>query len=62
MLRIYTDHNNIVCITFNTNIVLRWRLILEYYGLDIECIKCEKYIVADTLSRLTLNENQDTTK
>ena len=28
-LRIYTDHKNLTCKTFNTNIVLRWRLIIE---------------------------------
>ena len=37
-LRIYNDHNNLTCKTFNTNRVLRLRLILEYYGPDIEYI------------------------
>ena len=38
-LRIYTDHKNLTCKHFNTNIVLRWRLILEDYGPYIEYIK-----------------------
>ena len=46
---------------FNTNRVLLWILTLEEYGLDIEYIKGEKNIVADALSRLPLNVNEDTT-
>ena len=30
-----TNRKNLTCNNFNTNIVLRWRLILEEYGLDI---------------------------
>ena len=55
---IYTDHKNLACKNFNTDIVLRWRLILEYYGPEIEYTKDEKNIVADTLSILPLNGNQ----
>ena len=46
---------------FNTDRVLRWRLILEEYGPDIEYIPGEKKIVADVLSRLSKNGNQETT-
>ena len=49
ILRIYTDHKNIVCKHFNNDRVLRWRLILEYYGPYIEYIKGDKNIVADAL-------------
>ena len=45
-----------------TNRVLGWRLIIEEYGMDIEYIKCEKNIVADTLSILPLDGNQETTQ
>ena len=38
ILRIYTDHKNLICKHFNTDIVLRWRLILEEYGPDIKYI------------------------
>ena len=31
-LLIYTDHKNLMCKKYNTDIVLRWRIILEYYG------------------------------
>ena len=59
-LIIYTGHKNITCKHFNTNRVLRWILILEVYGPDIEYIKGEKQIVYGALSRLTLNRNQGT--
>ena len=32
ILRIYTDHKNFTCKIFNTDRVLRWKLILEDYG------------------------------
>ena len=40
--------------------MLRWRLIIEEYGTDIEYIKNEKNIVTDGLSRIPLNKNQET--
>ena len=33
-LRIYTDHKNLKCKNINTDILLRWRLILEEYGVQ----------------------------
>ena len=41
-LRIYTDSKNLTCKVFNTKRVLRWRLILDEYGIDIEYLKDEK--------------------
>ena len=35
-LRIYTDDKNLTCKNFNTDRVLRWRLILKDYGPYIE--------------------------
>ena len=32
--------------------VMRWRLLLEEYGPEIEYIKCPKNVVADALSKL----------
>ena len=61
-LRIYIDHKNLTCKMFNTNILLRWRLILEQYVPYIEYIKGEKNIVADALSMIPLNGNQETTQ
>jgi len=59
---VHTDHKNLVCKTFNTERVMRWRLILEEYGPELHYIKGENNIVADALSRLemmTLEEYQE---
>ena len=53
---VYTDHKNLTCANFNTERVMRWRLILEEYGPELRYIKGEKNIVADALSRLALDE------
>ena len=34
-LRIYTDHKNLTCNFFNTDKLLRWRLMLEEFVTDI---------------------------
>ena len=60
-LKIFTDHKNPTGKNFNTNSVLRWRLILEEYIPEIEYIPREKNIVADALSRLTNYGNKMTT-
>ena len=46
---------------FNTDRVLRWKLILEEYSKYIEYIKGENNIVADGLPRIPFNGNQETT-
>ena len=61
-LRIYTDNKKLTCKNFNTYRVLKWRLILEDYGPDIEYIKGEKNIVSDNLSIFLLNGSQETTQ
>ena len=62
ILRIYTDHKKITCDFLNTDRVLRWRLILEEYAPEIEYIQCDKNKVADAISRLAINGNQQTTQ
>lgn len=53
---VHTDHKNLTCKNFNTERVMRWRLILEEYGPELKYIKGEDNIVADALSRLDLTE------
>ena len=49
-----TDHKNLTCKNFNTERVMRWRLILEEYGPELKYIKGEHNVVADALSRLQM--------
>jgi len=51
---VYTDHKNLTCNNFNTERVMRWRLILEEYGPELRYIKGEANVVADALSRLDM--------
>jgi hypothetical protein len=47
---VFTDHKNLTYKIFNTDRVMRWRLILEEFGPDLNYIKGEKNVVADSLS------------
>jgi hypothetical protein len=55
---VWTDHKNLTCKNFNTDRVMRWRLILEEYGPELRYIKGERNIVADALSRLGLLQRE----
>jgi hypothetical protein len=49
---VYTDHKNLTFKQYNTEQVLRWRMIAEEYGPEIRYIQGEHNVVADALSRL----------
>ena len=51
---VHTDHQNLTYKTFNTERVMRWRLILEEYGPELRYIKGTHNVVADALSRLDM--------
>ena len=51
---VYTDHKNLVYKHFNTERVMRWRLVIEEFGPELRYIKGENNIVADALSRLDM--------
>jgi hypothetical protein len=53
-IKIYTDHKNLTYVNFNTERVMRWRLIIEEYSPELIYVKGETNIVADALSRLDL--------
>ena len=57
---IYTDHKNLTYNNFNTERVMRWRLILEEYGPELHYVKGEHNLVADALSRLNLHPTHTT--
>ena len=44
---------------FNTERVIRWRLILEEFGPELKYIKGENNVVADAISRLEKSSNQE---
>jgi len=54
---VYTDHKNLTYKNFNTERVMRWRLILEEYGPELRYIKGPHNVVADALSRLDLDDD-----
>ena len=60
-IKIYTYYNNLTCNIFNTDIMLRCRIILEYYGPEIEYTQGKNYMVVYALWILPTNGNQDTT-
>ena len=55
-ITVYTDHKNLTYKTFNTERVMRWRLIIEDFGPELKYIKGENNVVADALSRLEMSE------
>ena len=55
-IEVFTDHKNLVYKTFNTERVMRWRLIIEEFGPKLTYIKGSNNVVADALSRMRLSE------
>ena len=56
-IKVWTDHKKIIqdALGLTSDLVYRWRLLLEEYGPDIEYIKGVKYMVADDVSHLDYN-------
>ena len=55
-IEVMTDHQNLTYKNFNTERVMRWRLILEEFAPQLIYVKGENNIVADALSRLAIND------
>ena len=53
-IHVYTDHLNLTHKKFNTERVMRWRLLIEEFSPEFFYIKGEHNTVADALSRLTI--------
>ena len=58
-ITVYTDHKNLTYKQFNTERVMRWRLILEEFVPELKYIKEENNVVADALSCLEMSDNQE---
>ena len=54
---VHTDHKNLVYKHFHTERVMRWRLIIEEFGPELHYIKGENNVVADTLSRMEISND-----
>ena len=58
-ITVYTDNKNLTYKNYNTERVMRWRLILEEFGPELKYIKGENNVVADALFRLEKSPNQE---
>ena len=57
-ITVFTDHKNLTTKNFNTDRVMRWRLLLEEYGPELKYLEGHKNIVADALSRLNIKTTE----
>jgi len=57
-IEVFTDHQNLVCKTFNTERVMRWRLLIEEFGPKLTYIKGTHNVVADYLSRMGIDPEE----
>jgi len=57
-IEVFTDHKNPVCKHFNTERVMRWRLLPEEFEPKLTCVKGSNDIVADALSQLETAEEE----
>ena len=55
----YTNHKSLTYKMFNTERVMRWRLILEEFRPKLKYIKGENNVIADALSCLEKSNNQE---
>ena len=56
---VHTDHKNLLYDKMASNRVIRWRLLLEEFGVELIHVKGETNVVADALSRLHMDEPID---
>ena len=59
-ITVYTDHKNLTYNFFNTERVMRWRLLLKEFRPEPKYIKGENNVLAESLSSLDMSDNQET--
>jgi hypothetical protein len=55
-ITVFADHKNLAYKNFNTERVMRWRLVLEEFGPDLQCIKGERNVVAGAQEIFNVSE------
>jgi hypothetical protein len=55
-IKVPTDHENLTYKNFNSDRAMRWRLYIEEYSPDLQCIKGTHNVVADALGCLEIEE------
>ena len=58
-VHVWTDHQNLTFQDLKSDRVLRWRLLLEEFGVTFHYVKGKHNIVADALSRLAIDDDDD---
>jgi hypothetical protein len=58
-ITVFADHKNLTYKNFNTERVMRWRLVLEEFATDLQYIKGTRNVVANALSRLPIDDDQE---
>ena len=51
----FTDHKNLPCVNFNTQHVIRWRMVIEDFAPELVYIPGAKNVVANAISRLEMS-------
>jgi hypothetical protein len=57
-IEVFTDHKNLTHKQFNTERVMRWRLLIEEFGPKLTHIKGDHNVVADYLSRMDMTPQE----
>ena len=58
-ITVYTDHKNLTYKIFNTESVIRWRLIPEEFVPELKYIKGENNVVSNTLYCIEMSDKQE---
>ena len=51
-IQVHTDHANLTCVNFNTQRVIRWLMVIEYFRPELIYIPGPTNSVADAISQL----------